>query len=255
MLVTVIAAKSFHHAGRRTRGESFSVSARHAQQLLERKLVTLPPQPAPAAPAWSEIPGSSQFVCIASGPSLTAEDCEVVRLWRERTGGRVIVVNTSYRMAPWADVLYACDTKWWDESIDAVRRTTAAELWTQSKDAARRHGLQLINGRRGKGLGRDAVHYGGNSGYQAVNLAYLWGAKRIVLLGYDMQHTGRKGHWHGDHPWKLGVKPPVRDWIPRFSVMAEGLVAEGVEVINATRETALTCFARQAIELALGGER
>ena len=30
------------------------------------------------------------------------------------------------------------------------------------------------------------IHQGKNSGYQALNLAYLLGAKRILLLGYDM---------------------------------------------------------------------
>ena len=54
--------------------------------------------------------------CIASGPSLTAEDVELVRRWRlantpeER---RVIAVNTTFRMAPWADTLFASNDPWW----------------------------------------------------------------------------------------------------------------------------------------------
>jgi hypothetical protein len=46
-------------------------------------------------------------------------------------------------------------------------------------------------------LSRDArsLAHGGNGGYQAINLAYLAGAARIVLLGYDMKHraAGKTG--------------------------------------------------------------
>ena len=244
---SVIAQQSFEHYGPRTRGQMFEVSAGHARQLLDRGLVRLHEPVVPLT--------ASTFVVIASGPSLTAEDCEHVRQWRERGGGRVIVVNTTYRLAPWADAIYACDAKWWEQNIDDVRRLTRAALWTQSKPAANRYGLQLVRSRRADGLGRDAVHYGGNSGYQAINLAYLWGASRIVLLGYDMQHTGGKGHWHPDHPWKPGVKPPVRNWVPRFARLAQDLVAEGVSVVNATRQTALACFEKRPIDAALEAER
>ena len=48
-------------------------------------------------------------VVVASGPSLTAEDVDYCR---ERAA--VIVVNDNYKLAPWADVLYAADPEWWD---------------------------------------------------------------------------------------------------------------------------------------------
>src|SRR5690348_256930 len=52
----------------------------------------------------------SHVVCIASGPSLTADQCEQVRKWRqeetqEQEKRRVIVVNTTYQIALWADAL------------------------------------------------------------------------------------------------------------------------------------------------------
>lgn len=247
-MTSVIAQQSFEHGGPRMRGQVFEVSSGHARQLLERGLVRL--RETPSAPR-----GGSTFVVIASGPSLTAQDCERVRQWREHGGGQVIVINTSYRLAPWADFLYACDAEWWDKNIAAVRQEAAAQLLTPSAVAAKRHGLRSIKSRRADGLGLEVVHQGGNSGYQAVNLAFLWGAKRILLLGFDMQHTGGASHWHGDHPWKKGVKPPVRNWVPRFARLAEDLAREGVEVVNCTRETALQCFVRQPLETALGSDR
>lgn len=89
------------------------------------------------------------------------------------------------------------------------------------------------------------IHTGGNSGYQALNLAYLWGAKRVILMGFDMKRTGGMTHFHGDHQ---GLNNPydgmLSQWVKNFELIARDLAAAGVEVLNATRETALTCFKR-----------
>lgn len=158
-------------------------------------------------------------------------------------------MNSTFRLATWADALYAADLKWWDECIGDVQRLFRGELWSHENAASKKHGLFKLPGRPGVGLGRDAIHFGGNSGYQVINLAYLFGAAKIILLGYDMQMTGGQSHWHGDHPWALRKKPPVQNWISRFKALAHDLETEGVEVINATRETALTCFPRRSIEV------
>jgi hypothetical protein len=102
-----------------------------------------------------------------------------------------------------------------------------------------------------KGLGKDHIHGGGNGGYQTINLVYLFGAVKIILFGFDMQLTGKKSHWHGDHPGDLNRDLPVKTFQKNFPALAQDLKAEGVEVINATRETALECFPRMGIEEAL----
>lgn len=125
------------------------------------------------------------------------------------------------------------------------------ELWTQDELSWVRYGINRIEGKHADGLGRDAIHYGGNSGYQAINLAYLLGAARIVLLGYDMGKTGGKSHWHGDHPGDLNQQLPIHLWLSKFPTLADDLKREGVSVANATRETALDCFDRLSLEQAL----
>lgn len=97
----------------------------------------------------------------------------------------------------------------------------------------------------------DTINGGGNSGYQAVHLAATFGAARIILLGFDMQRTGGKHHWHGKHEGRLvnGVGFPF--WIRNFGPLAKDLAARGIEVVNCTRETALECFPRMPIEQAL----
>ena len=106
---------------------------------------------------------------------------------------------------------------------------------------------------RGVGLCRNPgkVNTGGNSGYQAINLAFHWGIRRMILLGYDMQHTGGKRHWHPNYPAGMDNATPVHAWRERFKPLARDLARAGVEVVNATRQTALTAFPRVELEAAL----
>lgn len=94
---------------------------------------------------------------------------------------------------------------------------------------------------------------GGNSGYQAIGLAVHFGASRIILTGYDMQATGGKSHWHGDHgPGLNNPKPAtLSGWVENFATLPPDLQRRGVEVINSTRITALTCFPRKPLEAVL----
>lgn len=186
-------------------------------------------------------------VCVASGPSLTPADVEACR-----GRARVIAINDNFRLAPWADVLYACDLPWWDRYHEATE-AVEGERWTQDERAAARYGLHLIKSTAGHGLSRipGIIHQGSNSGYQAVGLAADFGAKRIVLLGYDMQRTDDKDHWHGPHP--VGLNPPrhFQTWIINFNRLAKDAAELGIEIVNCSRATALTCFPRKELADAL----
>lgn len=86
------------------------------------------------------------------------------------------------------------------------------------------------------------MHFGGSSGYQAINLAYLWGATRIVLLGFDCKPVDGKDHWFGQHPSGLTQIQPYSLWLENYVDLARDLKAEGVEVINCSPDSALRCF-------------
>lgn len=196
-------------------------------------------------------------VCVASGPSLTAADCEIVRQAHAAARCRVIVVNSSFVSVPFADVLYAGDFAWWvhyERQLKAKKWTAFhGERWSCSQSAASRYKLNFIAGYQGPGISRNKgrIHLGGNSGYAAVSLAVEFGAARIVLLGYDMQRTGNRSHHHGDHPAPLGNGNAFPSWVRRFGVAAKDLEKLGISCVNASRATALTCFKRQTIEEAL----
>jgi len=201
-----------------------------------------------AVPRWS----GQTVICMASGPSLTGDDVQAVR-----GRGRVIVVNATFRLAPWADVLYGADETFWQHYLPEIDASgVTGERWTCSSRAARALDLHYVKALPGSGLSLlpNTITTGGNSGYQAVHLAALWGARRIVLLGYDMQRTGGREHWHGKHEGGLRNGRNFDFWRRRFGPLAKDLKARGIQVINCTRETALDCFKRAPLESILGGE-
>lgn len=249
----LLALYPFHHGEAIARGEVFDVSDNHALQLISKGLAQ-PFRPPGESRSMPPLAQPDTWVCIASGPSLTAEDCALVGRWRDRVGGKVIAVNGSWRLAPWADVIYGMDRTWWKRWIEEIRSASTARRVANAQPDGEALDLEVIPGVKRNGLGRKRPHLAGNSGHAAINLAFLWGARRIVLLGYDMQMTGGRSHFHDEHPWDLTErKPPTMAWVPRYAQLATDLAAEGVEVINATRETALGCFERRPLAEVLGG--
>ena len=147
---------------------------------------------------------------IASGPSLTQGDCN--RLYGNV---RTIAVNDSWRLCPWADMLYAADHRWWKrhEYIADFR----GERWTQNQGPrgwpadAESHGMTVVTSKhQGQGISLDPlhIHTGWNSGFQALNLAVLFGAAEILLLGVDLAVLDGKRHWFGRHPGPLDRESP-----------------------------------------------
>jgi hypothetical protein len=185
--------------------------------------------------------------CIASGPSLTREDCEAVRHLP------AIAVNNAGLppMAHWAEVHYAADGRWWQKHLEAMsydRLKLACNGDT--------YGVQLIRtaGKYGFDDRPDVLRTGASSGYQAIHLAAHFGAKRIILLGYDGAPDGDRPHFHGSHTLN-GLADPRSDnyetWRAAFRTLAPELEKRGVEVVNCSRRTAIDAFPCMNLEDAL----
>jgi len=76
---------------------------------------------------------------------------------------------------------------------------------------------------------------------------HLFGSgTRIILLGYDMMVDGKQRHWFGDHPQGLNVASNYTSFMNRFKTIRPA--EYGLEILNATRRTALTCFPCHRLE-------
>jgi hypothetical protein len=108
-------------------------------------------------------------VVVATGPSLVQEDVDACR-----GACPVIVVNDAYRMAPWADVMYACDRQFWDWQKRFHRKALAD--FTGMKFSLANTDVEGVvrlknTGVTGLELHPTGLRTGLNSGYQAIHLA------------------------------------------------------------------------------------
>jgi hypothetical protein len=175
-------------------------------------------------------------VCIASGPSLTKEDCETVR----KAGLYTIVTNNSFLLAPWANIVFGFDAAWWGIYHKQVK-TQCNCIMASCSGTAKKFGVE-------NALNNSWFHNFQNSGACAIGLAVSCGAKKVILIGYDCKKTDGKTHWHGDHVEGLSNAQSIKSWVYKFNCVALFANQKGVDVINASRDTSLECFRREKLE-------
>ena len=192
---------------------------------------------------WSvprEWPGERCFV-LCTGESIGPQAAMIKRLQ-----GRVIAVKHAVALRPDADVLFLAGEPEIERPLLPIF-----------------HGTYVVM-RRGKDSLGDMPHYvkrvtrtkdhahlcdlpnhvcGLDSGTSAINLAYLFGATEIVLLGYDM----RGGHFC-KHPLQ---NPPQQHFIRHqkpLAAFADDAKRKGIRIVNASPSSAVTAFEKQPLE-------
>jgi hypothetical protein len=210
----------------------------------------------------------SAVIIIAGGPSLTKADVELC----EKSGLPMMGINNAYLITDKLKYHYACDTKWWKWAYSAGEDappyppqdyTKKFSLQREFNPKSREKNIDpgwpgvfqmRMAERQGLSTTWPYVCWGGNSGYQAINLAYLLGYKRIILLGYDMKPNGKQSHWHKDHIFSGSTNPckgTFIRWLMDFQALAGSINKTDATVVNATRSTALDCFPKMPLEDAL----
>jgi hypothetical protein len=162
-----------------------------------------------------------------------------------------VVVNDSYRLAPWAAVHVALDEDWWCVHGRHVRETFKGESFCVEPSVRDRFGATYLKPVIRDGFSKDwnSPSYGADSGQFAIQLAILKGARRIYLLGYDMGSSPEgKRHWFGDHPKPLRNSSPYDLFLEKYAKAALWCAENGVEVINCSRVSRLECFPRARLE-------
>jgi len=202
-------------------------------------------------PGWS----GETAVLIACGPSVTKAQIQTIKNAFYAGNCRVMVVNRAYEIAPFADAMYAADEAFWTAHIEIVRDTHIPLLFCAERHPCEKWGLWWTPGPEGEANGSAAaghmaigisedpsyIHFGLHSGFQALNVAFHLGAKRIVLVGYDAHHNGGK-HFHEDHPEPMQNAAAPHMWLTPYTQAAPQLIAKGVEVINCSPGSAIRNF-------------
>ena len=181
---------------------------------------------------------------LASGPSMSLDVARSVRHLPR------IAVNTTYRLARDADVIYASDARWWHANADALQCPgikATIEVRPRCADPLPAGVRVLRNtGRDGFDPDPSAARTYGNSGAVAIQIAAHARAARVLLLGFDMHGD----HWHAPHDDLNPTRPDFARWRAGMARLAR-LLPRGVDVINCTPGSALTCFPSMSLADAL----
>lgn len=191
---------------------------------------------------WTPEPifrGQTVFV-LASGPSLTQEVCDHL------CGRPAIVINKSFRLAPWASVWFFTDG-WIFESHREDVANWAGEIITLSRAAKREmpDRVKRVRGEWTKGfppLGSPVIRQGRSSGHTAVSLAVALGSARIVLLGFDMRMVEGREHHHAEYTGPRDLDIYQREFVPAFAGWNADAEQAGVRILNCTPGSAVTEF-------------
>ncbi len=195
---------------------------------------------------WSvprEWPGERCFI-ICGGESVKEQEHLIPKLH-----GRFIAIKQSVALRPDADVMFIAGKD--DGRVCAkffplhqgpylVARGSYPNVPKRTKILQRKLPAERLSTLPSHVAGLDA-------GTSAINLAYLFGATEIILLGYDM--TG--GRWlNGRYQHHLPY-PPQRHFELHMAALppfADDLKEVGVRVVNCSPISAVTVFEKKPLE-------
>jgi hypothetical protein len=192
-------------------------------------------------PLWTPKPvwKKQDVYIIGGGPSLQGFEWGLLR------GKHTIGCNSAFTLG--ADVCNICvfgDAKWFLKYKPELKRYKGLVVTNCTNLKSDPTPWLLYMERKPSGLHTDCLGWNGNTGASAINLALILGAKRVILLGFDMKlGKGNKPNWHDrviDRPsaevytrFLGGFQDVVRDWGSKFSDR---------DIVNATPGTALQAF-------------
>lgn len=199
----------------------------------------------PWYPDWS----GARCVIIASGPSASGAGVD-----RARGRAKVIATNNSWKLAPWADMLYASDAIWWTVN-GGVPEFTGLKVSRHGGDPLPA-GIRTVSVHQKTRAAEDDLIYapgviagGGGSGYQSLNLAIQFGCKDIALVGLDAT-LAHGSHWHGDHG--QGLKNPgdvtTEIWRDAMDRAGYSLAGSDIKVVNCSAVSTITAFPKTTLE-------
>lgn len=131
------------------------------------------------------------------------------------------------------------DRQWWEAHEAEVSRTFRGQRFSTNN---------LPEKFRSTYLAPPFDGYG-NSGAGCIALALAGDADRVVMVGFDCQHTGGQAHWHGNHPRGLTNAAQIPKWPALFKRLREA--NPDAIIYNASRVSALDVFPRIPLEDAL----
>ena len=143
------------------------------------------------------------------------------------------------------------DCRWWEWHKEEMQKFAGIKTTTCDRHRGKM-GIKLLKRVTNEPLAkaRDSLSWNKSSGAAAINLAVHLGAKRIILVGFDMQQVDGQSNYHNEHKTNSG-RNVYKRFKSRMPLLAKALQERGISVINATPGSALNAFPIMTLEEAL----
>lgn len=178
---------------------------------------------------------------LCSGESIGHQKAQIAKL-----KGRFIAVKHGVLVRPDADVLFLAGEGTLTFETDLIRQFSGRYMIVRSKHHP---GLpvEVLRVARAKDHTTlcDLTDHvcGYDTGTSAINLAYHFGARTIVMLGYDM--TG--GHFC-KHPLQNPPQNHFRRHMMTLADLNADAIRKGIRIVNCSPISAVTAFEKQPLE-------
>jgi len=165
----------------------------------------------------------------------------------------VIGVNSAFLLGDWIDICFFGDKDWFFDNKPELDKYKGLVVGCPSVLKIQSFvdlGIKYVekNDIKEYGISEDPskVCWNKNSGAAAISLAFNLGCKRIILLGFDMQITDDKKHWHVQYDQNAPI--PFAKHLVGFGDIASDAERLGIEILNCNPDSAIPNFKKIDLE-------
>ncbi len=175
----------------------------------------------------------------------------------------VIGINVAYQIGDWIDMVFFGDGGFFLKYQEEIASFSGLKVSCSPKT----NGVGWIkyvarDKKQPRGISNNPkmVSWNGNSGAAAISIAANAGARRIILLGFDMK-LGEHNNQHFHDVYGRGAiteerrrrKMPFHKHLRGFPAIAEDAKRRKIEILNANPDSAITCFRKVSVNEILQG--
>ena len=175
---------------------------------------------------------------------------------------QIIGINVAYRLGDWVSLMFCGDRNFVLHHEKALQNYKGIKVCCHSivDKPERKNNWKFTpkDDRKPYGITENPykVSWNLNSGAAAISLAYHLGAKRIILLGFDMNLE--KGYQHFHDAYKRGIVKsednkrkrglPFDKHLQGFPAIKADADRLGVEILNTSLNSSINCFEKVDIK-------
>lgn len=233
------------------------IAARNGVTMVQAPMSPLPPLGKVEEPWWDDKP----LAIVGTGPSLMGFDFSNFDI----PGVRVLAVKESVWDLPFAEAVFGLDRPWINRQAEKLSQIPIQKVFAvepEVRPCAVVEGALYLLRSRFEGFSDDpgVIQSGANSGFGAVNYAYLKRAGRnrkpIVLFGFDYRpgpHYCQERYFISNGR-REEAQPPNHNerywvnWGDNFTACRNQLERAGIVIVNASPQSTVKAFPKVSIE-------